>query len=102
MISPTQYFAAIADKRRELDGIYSSGFCGIVSLLNLDKNTTAGSISEVSTALAAKSIVNSTHRLQTAEEIKAYEDSQSSRRKQILADDRQALRRRINATLGAT
>jgi hypothetical protein len=101
MVSPQRYFAEVADKRRELDNIYPAGFCLLVSVANLGKNTTAGSMTEVSTALAAKGIIDGTQRLLTANELAAQTDSEAARKKQISGEDRQALRQRINGVFGA-
>jgi hypothetical protein len=56
MLSPKEYFGRIAEQRRKLEVQFPNGYCYIVSLANMDKNTTAGSRCEVSTTLAAKGI----------------------------------------------
>jgi hypothetical protein len=100
MLNPQKYFSAIADKRRELDAAYPNGFLYIASVRNLDRNTTAGSVSEVSTILAARGIIDSTHRLLTAEEVAAFEIAEEARRKLIVKDDGVSIKRRVRSLLG--
>jgi hypothetical protein len=101
MVSPQRYFEEIAARRRELDSIYPAGYLSIMSVSNLGKNVTAGSVSEVSLSLAAKAITDGTHRLLTPAELAAQIDSEAARKKQIVGEDRQALRQRIDGVFGA-
>jgi len=90
------YFASIAEKKRELDSQFPEGFCLIVSVNNIDKNTTAGSRTEVSTHGAAKGIVDGTQRLMTADESKVWDVATQAQRVKIMADERRAIDLRVS------
>ena len=100
MLSPQKYFAQISEERSSLDKQFPNGFCYILSVLNMNKNTTPGSVCQVSTALAAKSIINSTHRLLTVEEVDAFEIAEEARAKLIVKDDGISIKRRVRSLLG--
>ena len=79
---------------------FPSGFCYIVSVTNLDRNTTGGSTAQVSVALAAKSLVEGTHNLLDDDEIRAFEAAELDRRKLIAQADGQRIRRQMRNLLG--
>lgn len=72
------YYATIRAKGDELTKQNPSGFCLIVSVHNLQKNSTAGNIAEVSNYNAARFITEGTHRVATDTEVQTYQQQQSS------------------------
>lgn len=101
MYNAQQFYGAIADQKRQLDIQFPQGFCNIISLPNVSRGITAGSVSEVTTRVAAKALVEGTHRLLAAEETQEFVSANAERRRHILAEDRASLRRRISGSLGA-
>lgn len=70
-----QYFAAISEEKAKLDAAHYTGFVFMTSVRNLSKNSTAGSVCEVSTKMAAKHIVEGTARESTSQEIAAFKQA---------------------------
>jgi hypothetical protein len=68
-----QYFAAISEEKAKLDDTANyTGFIFMTSVRNLYKNSTAGSVAEVSTKIAARQLVDGVARPSTPEEIEAF------------------------------
>ena len=63
------YFAAIQTETARLNRAYPEGCLFIMSVRNMGANSTAGTVSEVSTKIAAKHFVENTARVATPEEI---------------------------------
>jgi hypothetical protein len=100
MFNAQQFFGAVADQQRQLEIQFPQGFLNIISIGNVSRGITAGSISEVTPRVGAKALVEGTHRLLVPAETEALLSAQAARRQNILAEDRASLRRRINGTLG--
>jgi hypothetical protein len=95
-----KYYAEVSAQRKKLEHQFPQGFCYIVSVHNLDKGTTAGSISQVSTSLAAKALVDSTHELMEADDVLAHEAAEFERRKAIAQQDGASIKRRVKSLFG--
>jgi hypothetical protein len=67
----------------------------IVSIENLEKNCTAGAVCLVDAAVAARGIVEKTHRLATDDEVNTYQKEHAQRR----AASEAAERRRLRSTI---
>jgi hypothetical protein len=74
------YYYSIELKRSELYERFPTGHCRVMSLDNLEHNTTAGNVCEAPIELAAKLITETTHRLCTSEESKAFDAAQEAAR----------------------
>jgi hypothetical protein len=72
----------------------------LVSVENLDKNSTAGNLCEVSVENAARCIVEGTHRLGTDEEYATFRAQQQSVRESLAKDAADRARQSFNAILG--
>jgi hypothetical protein len=101
MANVTQFYVALRAKREALTAQYPKGYCRVMSLENLEHNTTTGNLCEVSVATAAELFVKGTHRLATAEECKAFDEAQEERRLEIVKANKEAAERRVAAVLGA-
>jgi hypothetical protein len=95
-----KHFNEVSEQRKKLEQQFPQGFCYIVSLDNLGKGTTAGSVSQVSVQLAAKFLVDATHELLDADDVLAHEAAEAERRKGIAKDDGAAIKRRVRSMLG--
>ena len=69
MPDASQYFSAIQTEKARLDRVYPDGCLYVMSVRNLGANSTAGTVSEVSTKIAAKHFVENTAREASKEEI---------------------------------
>jgi hypothetical protein len=95
-----KYFSEVSLQRKALEQQFPQGFCYIVSIHNLDKGTTAGSISQVSVQLAAKALVDSTHELMEADDVLAYQTAETQRRMAIAQQDGASIKRRVKSLFG--
>lgn len=67
-----QHNQDIADAIKELQPQFPEGYCIVVSMLNRERNSTAGAIKEVTVQQAGKLTVEMTHRLATLDEIETF------------------------------
>jgi hypothetical protein len=67
-----EFFAAIKDEAIRLTERFPSGFCYVTSLKNINRQSTAGTVAEVSTRIAARHLVENTGRISTDPEIAAH------------------------------
>jgi hypothetical protein len=72
----------------------------LVSVENLDKNSTAGNLCEVSVENAARCVVEGTHRLGTDEEYAAFRAQQQAAREAVAKETVERARNNFNALLG--
>ena len=75
------YYADMRAKRAELSAQFPSGYCYVMSLANRDRNSTAGNIAEVCVDTAARTIIEGTHRLTTADELTEHLEVQDANRR---------------------
>lgn len=95
-----KYYADIAAKRTELAGQFPQGDCLVISVNNQDKNSTAGNMAEVPVGMAARLLVEGTHRVATPEDHKAFKDGQEKARKDIAAANLENVRKQFSDVLG--
>ena len=68
------YYSAIRAEKAILDEQHPHGCLFMTSLQNVLRNSTAGSVAEMSTRMAAQQIVEATGRPSTKEEIEAFQE----------------------------
>jgi len=73
-----EYWAQVRRKQAELKAQFQAGCCKLISVDNLQRNSTAGNIVEVNLQQAAEHLLAGTHRLLTASELEAYQREQSA------------------------
>ena len=102
MADAKAYYARIAEERAKLlPSFKDGGFPLLVSVQNIDKNVTGGVCTEVTVDLAAKALVDGTHRLATADEAKAYKDLQESQRMKSMAKTAEAAQQAFITAMNA-
>ena len=79
-MNPTNYFAAIRQQRTTLDSQFSDGACLVTSIRLPGRQCTAGVVCEVSLDIAARLLVEGTHRLASEEEAHAFHEEQEFKR----------------------
>jgi hypothetical protein len=79
-----EHARAIREQREQLDLQFPSGCLFVTTVANRMKNTTAGAISEVSTANAATGLVEGTLRIATDSEVESYQKRMADAREFIL------------------
>ncbi len=94
------YYAGIRDKREALTRKRPSGFCLVMSVNNLEKNSKAGNVCEVSVQDAARLLTDGTHQLANDEEINAFRDQQAVERARIRKDDLGRTRQMFERAMG--
>jgi hypothetical protein len=73
MADLTAYYNEIKDEKQKLDEQFPDGFLFVTAVRNVSKgNRTGGTVTEVTTAAAAKHLVNITARISTPAEIEAF------------------------------
>jgi hypothetical protein len=95
-----RYYTEVSEQRKKLETSFPQGWCYIVSVDNLGKGTTAGSVSQVSVQLAARFLVDSTHELMDADDVLAHEAAEAERRKAIAQQDGVSIKRRVKSLFG--
>lgn len=73
-----EYWASVRQKAAELESQFPQGFCKLISVDNLQRNSTAGNIVEVNLRQAAEHLLAGTHRLLTGAEAESYQREQSA------------------------
>lgn len=79
------YYQDIRAKRAELTKDFIDGWCMVMSVYNREKNSTAGTLTQVSVERAAQVITDGTHRLASDAEIATYTKAQEEQRAVIAA-----------------
>ena len=74
------YYQRIREKKADLANQFPKGFCLVVSVFNLGKNSTADTFCEVRVGDAARLITDETHRLASDDEAAAYYAAQDVQR----------------------
>lgn len=75
-MNPTNYFSAIRQQRAALDSQFSDGACLVTSIRLPGRQCTAGVVCEVSLDIAARLLVEGTHRLASPEESHTFREEQ--------------------------
>jgi hypothetical protein len=96
----TLYYAALREQRETLAKQHPSGFCLVVSVFDPQKNSTAGSICEVSVQDAARLTFDGTHRVATDDETCAYRNRQGVERARNRRDDLERTREMFQGVMG--
>jgi hypothetical protein len=101
MANVQQYYLSMKAKREELAGQFLKGDCLVTSVANLDHGSTAGNVAEVPVPLAARLLIEGTHRLSSKEEQTAFKDVQAKQRATTLTSIAlaQAARKQIETLL---
>ena len=79
-----EHARAIREQREQLDLQFPGGCLFVTTVANRMKNTTPGTVSEVSTANAATGLVENTLRIATDPEIQSYHERNRAARELIL------------------
>lgn len=79
----TEKAVKVKAKRGELESQFPSGDCVVMSLPSDTFNTVGGVAMEVPVDIAARGIVDQTHRLATEDEAKAWRAEQAAKRRSI-------------------
>ena len=95
-----QYYAAIREKQEALTKQFPKGYCLVVSVLNREKNSTAGTFCEVLVPEAARLITDGTHRTVTDEESSAYYGAQDLQRVRNSQDNLERTRVQFDQIMG--
>jgi hypothetical protein len=74
------YYQRIREKRADLANQFPKGFCLVVSVFSLEKNSTEGTFCEVLVPEAARLMTDGTHRLASEDEAAAYYAAQDVQR----------------------
>lgn len=97
-----KYYQQVRLTREELTKQIPSGFCLVMSVANLEKNSTAGNLCEVTVADAARLLTDGTHRLATPEEVDGHRSAQDKERARISAEAVDNARKQFSAVLGVS
>jgi hypothetical protein len=82
-----EYWATVRKKEAELKVQFPEGYCKVISVDNLQRNSTAGNIVEVNLRQAAEHLLAGTHRLLTGAEAESYQREQSAIRARNHSDE---------------
>ena len=93
------YYAALREQRETLAKVNPSGYLLVISLDDPQRNVTPGAVCEVSTADAARLLLDRTHRVCTPDEVQAYRDRQGATRARTQRDDLDRVREQFRAVM---
>lgn len=96
------YYAKIRETREELAKQNPQGFCLVISVANLEKNSTAGTPCEVSLYDAARLMTDGTHRVANEKEADAYRNRQEAERVRIAQENLERARVQFSNIMGVT
>lgn len=94
------YYAALREQRETMAKANPSGYLLVISLDDPQRNVTPGAVCEVSTADAARLLLERTHRVCTPDEVQAYRDRQGAERARIRKDDLDRTREMFESVMG--
>lgn len=83
----SETFVALRSKERELQAQFPSGDCYLISVRNEVFNTVGGQVVGVPVEIAARHLLEGTHRLASNEEIEGHRTAQELAAKLIRARD---------------
>jgi hypothetical protein len=94
-----EYWAKVRELREKLKEQYPDGYCFLVSMHKLDKNTKGGIIVQVSVDRAAELLADDTHRPPTKDELAAYQSAQERERERINAAELRKVKQNLSVEL---
>jgi hypothetical protein len=96
----TLYYAALREQRETLAKQHPSGFCLVVSVFNLQKQSAPGNLCEVTINDAARLLFEQTHREATEDEARAYLNRQGVEQSRLITDDLEKVRQQFRHIMG--
>lgn len=91
------YWASVQKEEAELRVRFPEGFCTIISEENVQRNSRAGAICEVTLRQAAEHLLAGTARLLTAAEAESYQREQSAIRARNHRDELQRVKEQFES-----